>query len=429
MAEAQRPTRVLVVDDAEGIRGYVANLLELHGFAVDTAEDGRSALALLEGGVDPDVILLDVMMPGIDGLETLRRMRELDDNLPIVMLSVVGKAATIVEAMRIGASDFLNKPFEEEELLGTVEKLASDRKRETAQAVDAHTDDLEGSVWKSAPMRKIREVLEQISDTNITVLIQGESGVGKEVVARMVKQTSRRRRRRRCRPGGSAAPVTASSSTKRLHRLPSSTVARDLSVLRAVNQAVLVEPRHQRPEPRADLLHRMLGRPPSQRAERDVARAILLDEVAREATRLDVGQHLLHARLDALIDHPRPALEISVLSGVRHRIAHVRDAALVDQVDDELDLVDALEVRHLRRVAGLHQSLVAGHHERGQPPAQHGLLAEEIGLGLLLKVRLDDASPPSAPMALRVGERDLQRVAGEGSWPTATRQGTPRPCS
>jgi CheY-like chemotaxis protein len=90
--------RILVVDDAEGIRSYLASLLELRGFRVDTAEDGLSALALLESGAAPDLIILDVMMPGIDGLETLRRIRARDAEVPVVMLSVVGKATAIVEA-------------------------------------------------------------------------------------------------------------------------------------------------------------------------------------------------------------------------------------------------------------------------------------------------------------------------------------------
>ena len=114
--------RILVVDDAEGIRSYLASLLELRGFQVDTAEDGQSALALLESGAAPDLIILDVMMPGIDGLETLRRIRARDPEVPVVMLSVVGKAATIVEAMQLGATDYLNKPFEEEELELTISK-------------------------------------------------------------------------------------------------------------------------------------------------------------------------------------------------------------------------------------------------------------------------------------------------------------------
>ncbi len=110
-----------MVDDAEGIRTYLANLLELSGYDVDTAEDGRRALALLEGGAAPDVIILDVMMPGLDGIETLRRIRELEGDVPVIMLSVVGKASTIVEAVQLGAVDFLNKPFEEEELELTLE--------------------------------------------------------------------------------------------------------------------------------------------------------------------------------------------------------------------------------------------------------------------------------------------------------------------
>ncbi|MGI9590173.1 MAG: response regulator, partial [Myxococcota bacterium] len=98
--------RVLVVDDAESIRSYLANLLELRGYDVDTAEDGRRALALLEGGAAPDAVLLDVMMPVWDGVETLAKIRELDESLPVIMLSVVGKASTIVDAMQRGASDY-----------------------------------------------------------------------------------------------------------------------------------------------------------------------------------------------------------------------------------------------------------------------------------------------------------------------------------
>ena len=84
---ARRGGRILVVDDAEGIRSYLADLLELRGYQVDTAEDGRSALALLESGAAPDLVLLDVMMPGIDCIETLRRIRYEYPALPVVMLS------------------------------------------------------------------------------------------------------------------------------------------------------------------------------------------------------------------------------------------------------------------------------------------------------------------------------------------------------
>jgi len=188
-----RGFRILVVDDAEGIRTYLANLLELKGYDVDTAEDGRRALALLEGGANPDVVILDVMMPGMDGLETLKRIREFEEEIPVVMLSVVGTASTIVEAMRLGAVDYLNKPFEEEELEITLEKvleskaLQRERERLSEQLVD-YTD----VVWGSEAMQSIKAVLEQVAETDVTILIHGESGVGKEIVARTSHEISPR---------------------------------------------------------------------------------------------------------------------------------------------------------------------------------------------------------------------------------------------
>jgi two-component system response regulator AtoC len=189
----RRGFRVLAVDDAEGIRTYLANLLELKGYDVDTAEDGRRALALLEGGANPDVVILDVMMPGMDGLETLARIREFDADIPVVMLSVVGTASTIVEAMRLGAVDYLNKPFEEEELELTLEKVldnkALERERERlSEQLVGYTD----VVWGSEAMRRIKTVLEQVADTDVTILIHGESGVGKEIVARTSHEISPR---------------------------------------------------------------------------------------------------------------------------------------------------------------------------------------------------------------------------------------------
>ncbi len=188
---APRP-RVLVIDDAEGIRGFLANLLELAGYEVDSADDGRSALALLEGGAAPDVILLDVMLPGIDGIETLRRIRALDANVPVVMLSVVGKASTIVEAMQLGAVDYLNKPFEEALLHGALEKVLERRGFERER--DRLAGDVSPSevIWGSDAMRAVRATLEQVADTDVTILIQGESGVGKEIVARTAHDLSPR---------------------------------------------------------------------------------------------------------------------------------------------------------------------------------------------------------------------------------------------
>jgi len=185
---------VLVVDDAEGIRTFVASLLELRGYEVDTAEDGSRALALLAGGADPDAILLDVMMPGLDGLQTLERIRELAPDVPVVMLSVVGRTGTIVEAMQRGAADYLNKPFEEEELELVLERALEERmlRRERDRLAAEVEDPVESVVWVSPAMRRVHDLIHQVADTDVTVLIQGQSGTGKEIVARTLHAASSR---------------------------------------------------------------------------------------------------------------------------------------------------------------------------------------------------------------------------------------------
>jgi two-component system response regulator AtoC len=182
--------RVLVVDDSEAVRSYLAGVLESRGYAVDTAGDGRRALDLLAAGAAPDVVLLDVLMPRLGGLETLREIRASLPGLPVIMLSVIGRAATIVEAMQLGASDFLNKPFEEDELVRAIERALGVAKAgpEPPQVAGDETP-----LWNGPTMSGVREVLTQVADLDVTVLIQGESGVGKEIVARAVHAMSTRR--------------------------------------------------------------------------------------------------------------------------------------------------------------------------------------------------------------------------------------------
>ncbi len=188
--DAPRRLRALIVDDAEGMRAYLATLFEKRGFEVDTCDDGARALALLENGADPDLVLLDVMMPGTDGLAALARIRESWPEVPVLMVSVVGKAGTIVQAMQLGAADYLTKPFEEAELDAALDRLGL----HSAPRADAKGGGKRAgqTVWVSSAMREIRAVIEQIGDTDVTVLIQGESGAGKEVVAREVHAVSTR---------------------------------------------------------------------------------------------------------------------------------------------------------------------------------------------------------------------------------------------
>ena len=191
--------QLLVVDDAEGIRTYLKNLLSLKGYEVLLAEDGHRALEILAGDSSPEVIILDIMMPGMDGLELLAKVKQSHPTIPVIMLSVVGKATTIVEAMSLGAADYLNKPFEEEELEIALQKVLETESlkaehQHLRERLRKHEDkERESFLWGSEKMQRIHEILEQVSDADVTVLIHGESGVGKEVVARTLHDLSNRR--------------------------------------------------------------------------------------------------------------------------------------------------------------------------------------------------------------------------------------------
>ncbi len=206
MAQRQARTRavperkqILVVDDAEGIRTYLKNLLSLKGYDVLLAEDGQRALEILRDGAEPQVIVLDIMMPGMDGIELLGKIKEAWPQLPVIMLSVVGKAATIVEAMSLGASDYLNKPFEEEELEIALAKVLEKEtimaeREELRERLRVH-EERETFLWASEKMQRLRELIEQVADADVTVLVHGESGVGKEVIARTTHELSNRSKR------------------------------------------------------------------------------------------------------------------------------------------------------------------------------------------------------------------------------------------
>ena len=169
------PRRVLVVDDAQSVRVYLADLLQASGYEVDTAANGSRALALIEGGANPDAVLLDVRMPETDGLKTLEAIREASSELPVVMLSVEGRTSTIVTAMQLGADDYLTKPFQDEEVELALRKVlsASERVREKISpvaGVEAPVD--ETAVWSSPVMQATRRTLEQVGSTDVTVLIE-----------------------------------------------------------------------------------------------------------------------------------------------------------------------------------------------------------------------------------------------------------------
>lgn len=190
-------TSILVVDDEEGIRNYLRTLLKLKGYEVNTVSSGNEAIEYFSSNPPPSLILMDILMPNIDGIETLKRLRKSDKELPVIMLSCIGETRTIVEAMRSGATDYLNKPFEEAELEIAILK-ALDRKKlvEENKILREQNEQLTEEyrfIASNPKMVRIRELISQIADTDVTVFIQGESGVGKEIVAREIHRGSPRR--------------------------------------------------------------------------------------------------------------------------------------------------------------------------------------------------------------------------------------------
>ena len=183
--------RVLVIDDDPGIREYLQVLASRQGYHVMAAGDGERALDQLSE-TRPDLITLDAILPGLDGLETLRRLKQRMPEVPVIMLSGHGQSRTIVEAMRLGASDFLRKPFEVEELDLAFRKALENHalKEEVVNLRGRVRSEVDGLLFggDNLKMQEVREIIEQVADTDITVLVRGESGTGKEVVARALYQ-------------------------------------------------------------------------------------------------------------------------------------------------------------------------------------------------------------------------------------------------
>ena len=194
---------VAIVDDDSSFAGYLRTFLSLRGYEARTYTRGDELLATMKQAEAPDVILLDVMMPGLDGLATLRALKTSRPEAQVIMLSGRNQASTIVEAVRLGAADYVVKPDDPEGLgeiaLDVAIKNAIEKNRlvsELSELRQQLSDDEDRSVWgNSEKMRNIATVIEQVADSDVTVLIRGESGVGKELVSRAIHQRSTRKNR------------------------------------------------------------------------------------------------------------------------------------------------------------------------------------------------------------------------------------------
>jgi two-component system nitrogen regulation response regulator NtrX len=189
-------SRILVIDDESAIRDSLRMTLDYEGYEFVGAATGQEGLALAEREA-PDLVLLDVKMPGMDGLEVLDRLRAMNDALPVVVISGHGTISTAVEATKKGAFDFIEKPFASERVLVSLRNALDHRQlRDENKTLKKAVEVRHQLTGESAALKQVMALVGRAAPTNATVLIQGESGVGKELVARTIHRNSLRSRER-----------------------------------------------------------------------------------------------------------------------------------------------------------------------------------------------------------------------------------------
>src|SRR5256712_3906714 len=189
-------SRILVIDDEAAIRDSLKMTLEYEGYEFVGAATGQEGLALAERDA-PDLVLLDVKMPGMDGIEVLERLRSMNEALPVVVISGHGTISTAVEATKKGAFDFIEKPFASERVLVSVRNALDQRRlRDENRSLRKAVEVRHQMIGDSAGLKQVMASVGRAAPTNATVLIHGESGVGKELVARTIHRNSLRSRER-----------------------------------------------------------------------------------------------------------------------------------------------------------------------------------------------------------------------------------------
>ena len=198
--------KILLVDDEPGMLRYIKTLLEVDNYKVETATTGEEALQKIEKGLEPDLVLLDVLMPGIDGLQTLEQLRQKKPATKVVMLSCVNDTRKVVQAMKLGAQDYLTKPFQKAELDAVIDLSLGQGKQSFGGEVEELADDV-FFIAASPAMRKIRSQAALVANVDIPVLLLGESGTGKEVLARLIHKLSPRAHRTFLKVNCAAVPA------------------------------------------------------------------------------------------------------------------------------------------------------------------------------------------------------------------------------
>jgi DNA-binding NtrC family response regulator len=191
-----RNSSILVIDDEEIMREILDTLLTREGYRVHLATSGEEGLDLAKS-TPFDAAIVDVMMPGIGGIGTLDELRKIDEDLPVLMVTAFASVETAIAAMKLGAFDYINKPFKNDEVLVVVRNAVERRllKAENIalrQTVQAQHHDFAGIIGRSGRMKQVFDLIIQAAPSRSTILITGESGTGKELVARAVHSNSNR---------------------------------------------------------------------------------------------------------------------------------------------------------------------------------------------------------------------------------------------
>jgi DNA-binding NtrC family response regulator len=199
-------SKILLVDDEPGMLRYIKTLLEVDDYKVQTASTGEEALALVNKGLRPDLVLMDLLMPGIDGLQTLEQLRQLQPGVKVVILSCVGDTKKVVQAMRLGAQDYITKPVQKAELDAVIDTCLGKNQQNYPGEVEELSDE-NFFIAASPAMRKIRSQVALVANVDIPVLMLGESGTGKEVISRLIHKLSPRAHRTFLKVNCAAVPA------------------------------------------------------------------------------------------------------------------------------------------------------------------------------------------------------------------------------
>ncbi len=195
----QKSGSILVIDDEEIMREILETLLRAEGYAVRLAKNGEEGIELARN-LPFDAAIVDVMMPGIDGMDTLDSLRKLDEELPIIMLTAYGSVPNAITAMKRGAFDYITKPFKNDEVLVVIKNALErrrlvDENRTLRQNIQEQYSRFDNIVGRGPAMRRVFDLIIQAAPSRSTILIQGESGTGKELVARAIHTHSHRKDR------------------------------------------------------------------------------------------------------------------------------------------------------------------------------------------------------------------------------------------